>query len=157
MAALWGDLQCLCSIFDLHWSIHLPLAHHRAASLAGAHQTYDKHPCLPHLGSLDHCTYGQYVCSGGLHIWNPILPFDVEKHPEAAHVGEVQLVCVTTVDCQSLTSIWQEKRKDDYVVYHEFGFQSDTSSFPHIGMSSAKNHTCTCNSVVDLFIGGDCP
>ena len=38
-------------------------------------------------------------------MWNSILPFDVMNLTEALHVEGVQLLCMATVDCPSLTSI----------------------------------------------------
>ena len=58
-------------------------------------------------------------------IWNPILLLDMEKLPEAPHVEGVQLLCMATVDCPSLTSI-QQGRQDDCRVHLEFDLLSDT-------------------------------
>ena len=65
-------------------------------------------PCLSQLGSLEHCLYALQVCSlENFCIWNLVLPFNVEKLPEAPHVEGVQLLCMATGACPSLTSIQQ--------------------------------------------------
>ena len=157
--ALQRDFQCvfLAYLFAsmtafacFHLTIEQPLweAHIRHA----AHM-----PCPSQLRCLEQCMYAHDVYSmENFYIWNHILPFYMDKLSEAPDVKEVQLLWVVTVDCPSLTNI-QKVRQSDCTVHLEFGLQSNTSSFPYTGLSSAKNHTCTCSSLVAPFIDDDCP